>query len=720
MAHASTGRKRRGAPRWAAALAIVATTPALAIGLGELEVTSSLGEILDASVAIAPREGESVASECFALGRGRAGAIPYVTRATLALEGESGSRRLRIRSAVPLNEPAVTLRVNAACTRDGARVTRDYIVLLDPRPATAGVSPNSVPGTAFAPESRPDDTLKSIATAIFPLQRGARRVYIEALREENPSLAALRDEEPIPVGSPLRLPDLRTFAKGRPLGDAPRPPVTAALAPAPAPSVPKPVGAARPAKSPPVVPKSPDPIASKAVGRATGGAFLLKLSAPEVDLARTRGVSEPMRKQLRERQLILDADDQLSALLSLRNSVKVLENKVADLQLKLSTVASFPPEAAKAQAPPTPKVEPVAAPKAELPAVAKSEPPGPPKPEPTPSRIEEAAPKSEPHEARVEVPAPGPELAPVKKTPAVSVPASKPVASDDAALPDWIWGVVALLALVIAWIGFLIVRRRAAPRPYVPEEPVLAPSIAGNQRFESPPALDDDMPVAARAGAPAEHRIGQRRTVDSDASLTTSVSAGDPSDLRRRYIEERFPEIVARTIELEEPDSIVKGARLFYEDGALPRAVELLQFAIEEKPDELKRWLALFEIFRLERLTGEFAELASRFRDYHGMSAYWTKVQHFGREIDPSNPLYQEESFNDIETIGMPAAAKKMQALAFDPLAENWLNAPMDFSSEVLATQLRAKLMASAGISEAELIPKPMSALKNVEMFTVA
>ena len=93
--------------------------------------------------------------------------------------------------------------------------------------------------------------------------------------------------------------------------------------------------------------------------------------------------------------------------------------------------------------------------------------------------------------------------------------------------------------------------------------------------------------------------------MDSDASLQTSVSAGDPSDLRRRYIEERFPEIGAHTIVLEEPDSIVKGARRFYEDGEVPRAVELLQFAIEEKPDEVKRWLALFEIFRLERLTGE-------------------------------------------------------------------------------------------------------------------
>ena len=67
-----------------------------------------------------------------------------------------------------------------------------------------------------------------------------------------------------------------------------------------------------------------------------------------------------------------------------------------------------------------------------------------------------------------------------------------------------------------------------------------------------------------------------RPVAESDAMLTTRLAAGEAPDLRRRYLEERFPEIATGAIALQDDDSVVKGARLFYEDGALPRAVELL------------------------------------------------------------------------------------------------------------------------------------------------
>jgi hypothetical protein len=44
----------------------------------------------------------------------------------------------------------------------------------------------------------------------------------------------------------------------------------------------------------------------------------------------------------------------------------------------------------------------------------------------------------------------------------------------------------------------------------------------------------------------------------------------------------------------------------------------------------------------------------------------------------------------------------------------------MDFENEVLANELRKTLMAAAGINEQDLVPNPMPALRNVEMFTVA
>jgi hypothetical protein len=217
----------------------------------------------------------------------------------------------------------------------------------------------------------------------------------------------------------------------------------------------------------------------------------------------------------------------------------------------------------------------------------------------------------------------------------------------------------------------------------------------------------------------AEYSADGRRIIDADVELPTRVGT-DTDGLRRRYIEERFPEITKGAIVLDDPDSVVKGARLFYEDGAIARAVELLQFAIERRPSDIKVWLALFEIFRLERLTGEFAALAQRFKDAHGASPYWPKVQYFGREIDPGNSLYHPAPVNTFETIG-PAQAKRMAAEStFDPIAENWLGAPMDFENEVLANDLRKAVMAEAGISDGDLLPNPMPALRNVEMFTVA
>jgi hypothetical protein len=203
----------------------------------------------------------------------------------------------------------------------------------------------------------------------------------------------------------------------------------------------------------------------------------------------------------------------------------------------------------------------------------------------------------------------------------------------------------------------------------------------------------------------------------SDAGLATRLEE-DTEQLRRRYIEERFPEIRSGAIVLDDPASVVKGARLFYEDGAIPRAVELLSFAIEDRPGQLRPWLALFEIYRLERLAGEYADLAGRFAQRHGETEQWPKVRAFGREVDPSNPLFQETPVKSLETIG-PREARRMAAAAVDPVTENWLEAPMDFENEVLATELRRSLMSRDAVEERDLAPNPMPALRSVEMFPV-
>jgi pilus assembly protein FimV len=576
----------------------------------------------------------------------------------------------------------------------------------------------------------PGDTLASVAGAIYPHNPSARTAYAQAIRSENPALADLVDDAVIASGTTLVLPDLRKFslahaaavsvARPRPTGVAPRP---AAAIPLPAPSgqkadVPKPPAPKVDLPKPPApkadLPKPPAPKAEskappavpKADPRSAAGGFALKLSAPEIDLSRSRGVDERMRAQLRERRLVLDADDNVAALLAMRNTVKQLEGRVAELQLKLSTLqpsASSPvPASATAAA-----VAPAPA-KATLPAAA---PPAPSAPAPVP----EPAPASRAPPEQAPAASPVAPATPDKAKPAVpagkQLPAAPPV--DRELLPAWLWGVLALLAAVIGGGAWWMRSKRHPPPPGLEPLPATPGAVSDLDEAEAlmRAAGGPDVPLPAQA---RDHRV----VAESDASLATHIPGADPVALRRRYIEERFPEIAGGTIAPGDPESVVKAARLLYEDGAVARAVELLQFAVEETPASMKPWLALFEIFRLEGLTGEFAELAGRFREHHAASDNWRKVQFIGREFDPQNPLYRDESFNSLETIGHPAP--KRGPVTFDPLAENWLNAPMDFTTDALTSGLRTALLADAGLQESDLLPDPMPALKNVEMFNVA
>ena len=712
--------------------------PARALVLGEVEVRSRLGQPLDARVPITGVDGSTLESNCFTLSREQAPGIPLLTEGTLAVERVGDALFLRIRSTAPINEPAVSVVVQVQCpSQVSGESLRMYSVLVDP--PTGYSDRASAPQVAATLNARPGDSLQSIARKVVPGNAVARSRYLAAMRELNPELAAAGDAASIADGAPVALPDLRVTAKARvvpPPRTASRKAVAATAVPAPAVSSPDPfptpvAEGERPAPATAVLPppvaqaRSPASAATRpAAGRASPG-FALKLSAAQVDLAPTRLIDDRGRAKLRERLLVLDADDQVAAVLQMQNSLKLLEARVAELQLKLaaippslaaraespsSTAPVSPPSQAPAQAAPLPRVvEP------SPPAIVAAVPAPAPTPTPTP-----------PNEApRIDTPQVDPPKAgvtraedPPRATPAPASKATPRPAPGPAAGLPWLWGLVAILVALAMLLAIRVLRRRRDDVSQAPADEWI--DVAG----EVPVAAHDDGKDAIVAEAPllAEDQVPEspRRSMVSDAHLTTRL-LDNSDDLRRRYMEERFPEIANRTIALEDPASVVKAARLFYEDGVLPRAVELLQFAIEDKPGEVRTWLALFEIFRLERLTGEFATLAARFEKHHGETEHWHKVQFFGREIDPGNPLYKEASFNTLETIG-PRESRRLAAAtaSFDPIAENWLNAPMDFENEVLANELRQALMGDAELAEQDLIPNPMPALRNVEMFTVA
>lgn len=735
---------------------------ARALSLGEPVVGSAPGQPFDVRFPVSLERGESIQPSCFQLASGTG-----LASGTVSLERSAGATMLRLRSVAPVAGDAVSLSIVAKCAGQDREYRREYTVALGARTAGAPTSlaAAAAPSSAIPPPSqllpsiatlvaRIGDTLESIARAIFPNNRAVRASYVEALRANNPSLTSLRDDEPIPVDTPVSLPDLRAFSQAQrahafarrestpPRAVAPAPAEPSASAESPAPAKPaaraKPAPRTRPAHEtpaprresaprpradavPPTMRESIAPAREAAPPAGSRGNFVLKLSSPEIDLSRSRGIDERSRAQLRERLTILDADDQVAALLALQHSVKQLETQVAQLQLKLSGMpASFPP-ATSAKSPEPAVVPPPALP----PPAAETTRPEPAKAPPEPVETKPAPPPA-PVESKATAPVEATPAPPVESKPEVTPPeakeASRPLPARAGPPTPWmdygLWALAILFALIAVLLAVRLARRSRASREDAEEEEL-------EELPDAAPVGQDDSIVIAeeplRGPEPASVAVASpaRRELDSDVVLPTRIPT-NTEDLRQRYIEERFPEIGKGVIALDDPDSVVKGARLFYEDGALARAVELLQYAIERSPTEIKAWLALFEIFRLERLTGEFAQLAVRFKEQHGKSDYWSKVQYFGREIDPGNALYATPAIDNFQTIG-PAQAKRIAAADnVDPVAENWLGAPMDFQNEVLANELRKTLMVDAGINEQDLVPNPMPALRNVEMFSVA
>jgi phage tail protein X len=696
------------AARALAAAAFTSLAPtAFAISLGEIEVRSALGEVLDARVPISLGAGEAVDANCFALARDPEPGVPLLAEGLLTVERVGARTELRIRSTGSVFEPAMRVRLRAACPGQAGETLRQYSVLLDPRRGDP-VAP-SVPTITASLDARSGDTLAGLASKVFPRNNTARDRYLQAMREVNPALASLGDSDPIPAGANVALPDLRTFgrdARAQIAASEARQRRARPTAPEASPRHTARAERAKPRRSAHTTShEAATPAASTPAPTSPAGDVVLRLSGGNVDLSRTREVDDRTRAQLRERLLILESDDQVAAVLALRNRLAQLEQRVNELQLKLAQMpASFP--APRTEAPAATPVEPAKA------AVA---------PPPVPEPVKETAPATEPAkvaeapsaitattpaaskddastataaQAATSTPPQSSATPPVPAKPAPVAPKPAPAPGFDLGSLWQTYGLWAAFIGVLSLLMLLVWRLTHRPEPEYDAE-----------------AWDQPAPTTE----PGEFAI-EAEPVDMGATL--ALEAPDAGALRRRYIEERFPEVVSGTLSLEDPASVVKGARLLYEDGSMPRAIELLQFAIEEHPGEVRPWLALFEIYRLERLTNEFAELARRFYEQHGNTEYWRKVRYFGREIDPGNFLYRDD-VDALETIA-PGNGRRDKGERFDPARENWLEAPMDFEDGVLANELRKALMSGAGVVDQDLVPNPMPALRDAEMFTVA
>lgn len=303
---------------------------ASAFVLGELELNSHLGQPLRASIPITAGRDEPLGPECFSLAKppSRAGPqLSYLTNAVLRLEDVAGRTRLKVSTSSSINEPYVKLVIQAGCG-EGSRV-REFTALLDPV-ETSAAPPRIEPGSKSAakgPEQqtesstrpgwvvRAGDTLQSLAAGFYPRQPHMQRRMVQALRDANPDLAMAEATSALPEGSPLHVPDLRSL---------PRSAEESAPAPAKAPKAPG-------LSQAPAVPAEQPP--SGAATTEVG--FRLKLSTSDLDLSLLGKLSEEQRQQLREKQLLLDADDQVANTLSMKNRIKQLETQISELRAAL-------------------------------------------------------------------------------------------------------------------------------------------------------------------------------------------------------------------------------------------------------------------------------------------------------------------------------------------------------------------------------------------------
>ena len=189
--------------------------------------------------------------------------------------------------------------------------------------------------------------------------------------------------------------------------------------------------------------------------------------------------------------------------------------------------------------------------------------------------------------------------------------------------------------------------------------------------------------------------------IDLNDLATLPANSGDQTSedrvRRLRYMQERYPELAARTVSIDEPESIIDAARLYYEENQLGKACELLIYSVEERPQEIRYWLAKFELFRLEKMSRQFGELADKFQLLFGNTDAWPKVRDIGHELDPGNPLFAAATGT-----GTTSPEK------FDPANENWLNAhaSSDVSaqhiSQALVADLRSSLFSEYRVTHAD------------------
>lgn len=314
--------------------------------LGEVVSVSPLGAPLRVEIR-SPGSTPTSVADCVRViaGDGTTSGIERIREARVSLVGSGSEARLLVQRAESVHEPVVQLMLRNNC---GARLQRDYTLLLDPpvaRPAVAaparGAAPReperargTTPSAATTWTSAPGESLASIAQAMHPRDAAARRAFVDGVRRANPGLFgdAASSEAPLPAGTAFAVPSPRAVAAA---AAAPTRPAVAASGATPRPSAP-------PAS---VVPP-PAPAASASPPETTAPVSHPARLVVEGEQGPAALANAGDDALAREERLIEAVDRTIKLQLELMERLRRLEDIQTGLQARLEALDALPSPAA--------------------------------------------------------------------------------------------------------------------------------------------------------------------------------------------------------------------------------------------------------------------------------------------------------------------------------------------------------------------------------------
>ncbi|WP_085315821.1 type IV pilus assembly protein FimV [Derxia lacustris] len=213
-------RRLRGVSRAVSLALALVSTSASALGLGDIELRSHLGQPFQAEIAVRLAEGELLGASCVNVPRGDGGDIPGIGSNTVSVETRGGRTLILVRGRGPFSEPVARIVVEAGCD---TRVTREFVVFVDPAELASAPLVREAPGlpaAALPPAARATAAAAAAPAAADPARAAAARRRPAAQRQRvAPVATGVPVEAAVAAAPPASPRTTERTAASRPAGD---------------------------------------------------------------------------------------------------------------------------------------------------------------------------------------------------------------------------------------------------------------------------------------------------------------------------------------------------------------------------------------------------------------------------------------------------------------------------------------------------------------------